>query len=68
MKLCCRMIPKTSEIREKLVSRLVALGYEPTVSDDSVTLEYDGNYDRHAMAIISVFESFGCDRAIVFKG
>ena len=68
MQLNCRLVPQNDSIREKLVARLQALGQKPIIDETgAVTLDYDGACSGTPLSIITVFESFGCDRAIVFK-
>lgn len=67
MQLHCRLIPKDEKMRQQLVARLLALGFEPKWEDSSVVLDYEGACDGKALSAITVFESFGCDRAIIFK-
>lgn len=68
MRMHCRLIPKNEAMESSIVHRLRALGHSPTIdADGSVVVNYDGVFDQHAMAIVSVFDSFGCDRAIIFK-
>ena len=67
MKLSCRLIPRDDRTRQNLVGRLLALGFEPFSDGEAVAIEYEGVCDGKPLAAISVFESFGCDHAIVFK-
>lgn len=67
MQLSCRLTPKNEKEREQLVSRLLALGFDPFLNGDAVGLEYEGDCDGKALAGITVFESFGCDRVIICK-
>lgn len=68
MKLYCRLLPRTDQIRDSLVARLKALGHEPIIdSDGAVVLDWEGECSGTPLAIITVFESFGCDRVFVFK-
>lgn len=67
MQLSCRLLPKNDIVRRQLVSRLLALGFEPGSDGDVVTLDYDGPCDGKPLAAITVFEDFGCDRVIVSK-
>lgn len=68
MQLNCRLVPRSDEVRKKLIARLEALGQKPTVDENgAVTLDYEGVCSGTPLSIITVFESFGCDRAIVFK-
>ena len=66
MKLSCQASPKHSTIRRQLVARLLALGFEPQEEGDRIVVDYEGAFDGKAMALISVFETFGCDRALIF--
>lgn len=67
MKVNCQLVPKHDFMRQSIVARLLALGFEPVDVDGRVVVDYEGDLDGKAMALISVYESFGCDRAIVFK-
>lgn len=67
MQLTCRLIPKNRMVKRQLVARLEALGFKPRVEENCVSLDYTGNFNKEAMTIISVFDSFGCDRAIICK-
>lgn len=68
MNMYCRLLPKDEGIRLSLMSRLEALGHKPIVdSDGAVVLDYEGECSGTPLAIITVFESFGCDRVFVFK-
>lgn len=68
MKLDCRLIPDSDKTKERIISRLEALGHTPMVDETgAVTLNYEGPCSGTPLSIITVFESFGCDRAIVFK-
>lgn len=69
MFLHCRLIPPDDDVRASITSRLEALGHAPVIdSDGGVVLDYEGPCSGAPLAIITVFESFGCDHAIVFKG
>lgn len=67
MKLHCRITPKDDQMRKLLVGRLLALGFDPYWDDGAVVLDYEGVCDGKTLAAITVFESFGCDRAIIFE-
>lgn len=67
MELQCKLIPKGDQMRQQLVARLLALGFDPYSVGDSVVVDYTGAFDKKAMTLISVFDSFGCDRAVIFK-
>lgn len=67
MQLQCRLVPRNDTIRTQLVARLVALGFEPHSDGSAVVLDYDGPCSGRPLSAITVFESFGCDRAIIFK-
>ena len=69
MHLHCRLMPKNEDIQNSIVSRLEAMGHDPIIdSDGAVILDYDGDCSGTPLAIITVFESFGCDRVFVWKG
>ena len=68
MKLFCRLMPDSNKTRYSLVSRLESLGHKPIIdSDGAVILDWEGSCSGTPLAIITVFESFGCDRVFVFK-
>lgn len=69
MKLHCRLIPEDEKMRTSLSTRLEALGHKPTIdSEGAVVVDYDGPCSGEPLAIITVFESYGCDHAILWKG
>ncbi len=69
MNLHCRLMPKNEGMLNQIVSRLKALGHNPIVdSDGAVVLDYSGECSGTPLAIITVFESFGCDHVFVWKG
>ena len=69
MKLYCRLKPPSEQVERSLVSRLEALGHKPIIdTDGAVILDYEGACDGTPLAIITVFESFGCDRTFVYQG
>lgn len=69
MHLHCRLMPKNEDIQKSIVSRLEAMGHDPIIdSDGAVILDYDGACSGTPLAIITVFESFGCDHVFVWKG
>lgn len=67
MKLSCKLVPRDDKIRQQLIGRLLALGFEPFSDGEAIAIEYEGVCDGTPLAAITVFESFGCDHAIVFK-
>lgn len=68
MKLYCRLMPRNELVQNQLITRLKVLGHGPIIdTDGAVILDYEGACDGTPLAIITVFESFGCDRVFVFK-
>lgn len=67
MKLYCRLVPKDEATRDSMVARLNALNSPPIIHEGSIIVNYEGPCSGHALAIITVFESFGCDHVIMFK-
>lgn len=68
MNLHCSLRPDSDKTRDSLVARLEALGEHPVEEDGLVILNYEGTYEKHAMALIAVFESFGCNHTMMFQG
>lgn len=68
MVLNCSIRPDSDKARDSLIARLEALGETPIEQDGLVILDYEGTYEKHAMALIAVFESFGCNHTVMFKG
>lgn len=68
MNLHCSLRPDSDKTRDSLIARLEALGEHPVEEDGLVILEYEGTYEKHAMALIAVFESFGCNHTMMFQG
>lgn len=67
MHLKCIATGLSPKERDALAARLHALAETPIVREDGVKFEYYGVFDQHTLAIIAVFEQFGCDRAIMFS-
>lgn len=68
MKLYCRLLPRNEYVERSLVERLEAIGQKPIIdTDGAVILDYEGPSGETPLAIISAFESYGCDRMFVFK-
>lgn len=69
MHLHCSLRPDNCKTRDSLIARLEALGEHPVEEDNGlIVLDYEGTYENHAMALIAVFESFGCNHTMMFKG
>ena len=68
MNLHCSLRPDNDKTRDSLVARLEALGEHPVEEDGLIILEYEGTYEKHAMSLIAVFESFGCNHTMMYQG
>lgn len=68
MKLHCRLTPDSEKTRDSITARLEALGCKYVIDIyGAIVVNYEGACDGKPLAIITVFESFGCDRVYVLQ-
>lgn len=67
MELYCQIVPRGEQMRARIAKALEALGVSSREEGGIIAVDYDGPYDQRAANLIKTFESFGCDRIIVFR-